>query len=492
MQIRADNNRWIALGLHLTARGVVLPKPYDPPYSAHSFVVPWAWYDAYYKQMHAGHGFLVRATALRSDLPTLRFLMEKVYAGYVPAEQRGWNWDAWFGSWDHQLARLKDARLDLHDAFAPWGKLESFQLDNHSGVASLKDYVSGSSSALLWTAPREPCMSLKMRGGASYKLQRTDAGQQPHAVDEWTGRSLRPAWYISHPTREGVAASIRCGPANIALTPISDTLTQQRENVVFLAAKPSYETLADGIAYIRMPTFIDTNDAALVNLLRQVKGVGKERVVIFDLRGNEGGNAPLGVLNYWFSKQQIDRAVSAETRYSSDSCFANALYFNLEEQLAAGLPFPAPPQQRQMLQSMLDAIDSPSGNDCTVKRQVTPGTGNLQSHHFEVHPRSRGARVIALVDNGCGSDCEFMAQMVAELPNGVLAGTSTYGVMGFTQPGYFVLPHSRVPFRLALSRTDGYGDGRSVDGYGISVDVVLPNVDSVTKNSLLALARALE
>jgi hypothetical protein len=85
-----------------------------------------------------------------------------------------------------------------------------------------------------------------------------------------------------------------------------------------------------------------------------------------------------------------------------------------------------------------------------------------------------------------------MTAVLAQLPNTVIAGTSTYGVMGFTQPGYFVLPNSRVPFRLALSRTDAYGDGRSVDGYGITVDVLLPTVQSRSRASLLALARALE
>jgi hypothetical protein len=63
--------------------------------------------------------------------------------------------------------------------------------------------------------------------------------------------------------------------------------------------------------------------------------------------------------------------------------------------------------------------------------------------------------------------------------------------MGFTQPGYFVLPHSRVPFRIALSRTDAYGDGRSVDGYGIAVDILLPTARSQAKPALLALAKLL-
>jgi len=135
--------------------------------------------------------------------------------------------------------------------------------------------------------------------------------------------------------------------------------------------------------------------------------------------------------------------------------------------------------------------DSPAGNDCTIKPSVVRGRGSLREHQFNA-PQSRvKTRIIALVDNGCGSDCEYMTQVIAGLPGTVIAGTSTYGVMGFTQPGYFVLPHCRVPFRLALSRTDEYGDGRSVDGYGITVDILLPDAASQTRASLLGLARRL-
>jgi C-terminal processing protease CtpA/Prc len=116
----------------------------------------------------------------------------------------------------------------------------------------------------------------------------------------------------------------------------------------------------------------------------------------------------------------------------------------------------------------------------------------MRDHQFTVHPQQADqTRIVALVDSGCGSDCEYMTYVLGGLPDTVIAGTSTYGVMGFTQPGYFVLPHSRVPFRIALSRTDAYGDQRSVDGYGITVDVLLPTAQSQSRQSLAALAALL-
>jgi len=490
-QIDADNARWAALGVQVPATGIVSRRPYAPPYSGHSFVVPWAWYDDYYKAVHANGDFPIRASDLRADLPTLRFLMERVYAGYALAATRGWDWNSWFTGWDHDLASRGDQRINLHDAFAPWGKLEQFQLDNHSGVVLLQDYVSGSVSAVLTTDPKGACTSLRTHDG-NFPLSAGDAGQQPHHVQMWDGSRLHAAWYLSYPKRDGAAASVVCAGSRIVLGPTASVATRSnRENVLFLSSKPAYEQWAKGTAYIRMPTFIDANDNALETLLSNTPGIGKERVAIFDLRGNEGGNAPLQILQYWFPKQEIDKAFR-QKRSSSDSGFADALYFNLEEQLAAGLPSPAPPSQRRILQAFVNAIDSPAANDCAVKPQLTDTHPDLQSRRFNLRASGKRTRIIALVDNGCGSDCEAMTALLANLPDTVIAGTSTYGVMGFSQPGYFVLPNSRVPFRLALTLADAYGDGRSIDGYGISVDVLLPDTRSMSRASLLALAQALQ
>ena len=76
--------------------------------------------------------------------------------------------------------------------------------------------------------------------------------------------------------------------------------------------------------------------------------------------------------------------------------------------------------------------------------------------------------------------------VISRLENGLLVGTNTYGVMQFVQPGYFVLPNSRITGRIALGTLDAYGDGRSVDGYGMGVDILLTteaehSVDGITE-----------
>lgn len=485
-QIDAVNARWKSFGVTLPPGGIILAHPYAPPYSNRSFVVPFAWYAPYYAANKKHREYPVSAAALRADLPVLRFLMEKTYAGYAPAADRGWNWNAWFTRWSASLARLGTKRIPLTRAFAPWGAYERFQLDNHSGVPGLMQFVSGSRSAQLASPPRAACARLQTSEG-TFALRAGDAGQQPHKVLTWSGSSLTPAWYLSYPRRDGTARALRCGAERIALNPLPDGMHDA--GALHLSEKPSYTDLGDGIALIRMPTFSDANDVALSDVLSKAPGIGRERAVIFDLRGNGGGNAPTDLLNTWFAQSNIENAADL-TQSGTQSCFRTALFFGLQQQLAHGLKA-GETQYSQAMQAIADTLKGPS--NCAVIPNDHQGTGSLRDHDFTVKPQHpQQTRVIALVDNGCGSDCEYLVSILAQLPDTVIAGSSTYGVMGFTQPGYFVLPNSRVPFRLALSRTDAYGDGRSVDGYGISVDVLLPTIASQNRTSLLALAKALE
>ncbi len=315
------------------------------------------------------------------------------------------------------------------------------------------------------------------------KLDPHDAGQQPHAVQAWDGSRLTPAWYISYPKRLGTAASLRCSESTIALTPAAQ--------VAAPSPKPVYRSLGGGIAYLRLPTFTDANNEALRATLSKVSQLGKERLVIFDLRGNDGGNAPSDILANWFAESAIEQA-AAIAQTETDSCFTTALSFSLQQQLTADLKPPVSSGLQQALQQLVDALTVPGASDCAVHAANKTSDRSMADHRFSVHASDQGqTRVVALVDGACASDCEFMTYILGGLPDTIIAGTSTYGVIGYTQPGYFVLPHSRVPFRLALSRSDAYGDGRSVDGYGLPVDVLLPTAQSQSQVSLQALARLL-
>lgn len=483
-QIDAENARWQSYGVTLPKGGLVLEQPYAAPYTNRSFIVPFAWYETFNKAVRANHDYPVRASDLRADLPTLRLLMEKAYAGYPTAAKRGWKWNAWFKAWDARLAREGDARLPLAKAFAPWGDLERFQFDGHSGIPGVPLFSSGSSSAVLAAAPGGTCTALRLSGGRTRALAANDAGQQPHAVQAWDGKKLSPAWYVSYPALIGTPTAIRCGGRDVAVTVVPASGN--------LPSAPSYEPLGDGIAYLRMPSFLEAGDEAIRKAISQANGLGKEQVVLLDLRGNGGGSAPLDLLTTWFAGGAVEDAATPPARVGTTSCFVTALQFNLSQQLLASVRPPVSAGLRQRIQEIVDTAGKTPPDACAVKPDVQQAQSAPQPHRFAVRRSgSDQTRIIAIVDDKCASDCEYMAVTLSHLPDTVIVGASTYGVMGFTQPGYFVLPHTRVPFRLAASRTDAYGDGRSVDGYGLSVDVLLPTAASQQRDSLLALAHAL-
>jgi hypothetical protein len=388
-----------------------------------------------------------------------------------------------FRDWDAQLARSGQKALALKTAFAPWERLQDAQLDNHSGVLGDDEYQSGSASAVLAQRPQQTCTMLQFAGGRAVKLAQHDAAQQPHAVQAWDGARLVPAWYMSYPRRIGTARTVLCGSSRIALTPIVPGTS--------LSQTPEYRVLEPGIAYVRLPAFTDAANDGLRNALSKAPQLGRERVVIFDLRGNGGGNAPSDVLANWFAESAIEQAGTV-AQSSTLSCFSVALSFNYQQQATAALKAPVSSGLQQALQQLVDALNGSATPNCSVQPQTRTSDRSLRDHRFTLQPQESGqTRVIALVDSGCSNECEYVTYVLAGLPNTVIAGENTFGIMGFAMPGSFVLPYSRVPFRLALGRTDPYGDGRSVDGYGIDVDILLSTARSLSLPSLGNLARLL-
>jgi Peptidase family S41 len=483
-EIAAENARWQAYGVTIPPGGIVLAQPYEAPYSNRSFVVPYAWFERFQKSVRTSHDFPVKASALRADLPTLQLLAQKTYAGYSRAAESGWKWTPWFKSWDAQLAREGDSMLPLSKAFAPWIALERAQYDSHSGVMDVPLVAGGSASAVLAARPPGACNALRMSDGRLRALAVKDAGQQPHAVQAWNGQALSAAWYVSYPRLGETAKSIRCGGREIALTAVAPASG--------VSGTPSYNALGNGIAYVRIPSFSDAADEALRKSLTNAPGLGKEQVVILDLRGNTGGIAPLDLLTTWFSGGAVEEAAAAPARISTRSCFDTALQFNANSLALAGIRQPVTPDVKQRIQNTLDSIATTPSDACTVRPDVAPAQGDAAPHRFSTtRSGTDQPRTIVLVDDKCSNDCEAVARLLSRLPDAVLAGESTFGNLGFAEPGYFVLPRSGVAFQLASSRIDPYGDQRSLEGYGFSIDVLLPTAASQNRDALLALARAL-
>jgi hypothetical protein len=185
------------------------------------------------------------------------------------------------------------------------------------------------------------------------------------------------------------------------------------------------------------------------------------------------------------------KAAMPPNRRQPKSCVYDALRWGYTQVTSQGLKPPLSAALLRSLQGALDGLFQPAPDGCPVTLEEVKAKWDYRQHRFPSQPPAGKPQLMLLVDNGCGSDCEFMTYALAAEPGSVIVGESTFGVGQFIQPGYFILPRTRMKFRIALGMSDMYGDGRSFDGYGLNVDVVLPGEESHKPESILKLAEAL-
>jgi hypothetical protein len=465
---RESEAAWLAsLGLKVPPGGPLLERPFDPPYTFRSFLAPTAWWREPFPRE-------ISAADLRADLPVLRAVMERAYGGWHSAEARGWQWRPWFDRWEQALAARGDAKLSPAEALAPLATLMEFQLDNHSGpVGAPVRFGSGSSTAVLASDPEGACAAVRTADNRETPLNALDRAQLPKKARIIEGADLegadlreRSGYYIAYPSRRGRATAVYCGAKWIAARVIDTPDSGLEES-------PAYRALADGIGYLRLPTFSKQNGERLRALLPGLpETAGHEKVLIVDLRGNDGGDAPIEAIARWVDLQSVRPAFKFE-RHQPKSCLYDALRWGYTQVTTQNLKPPISEALRRSLQAQLDGLFAPSPEGCPARMEDERSPWNYTKHRYPSEPAPGKPRILVLVDNFCGSDCEYLTYVLAANPGSVIAGQNTFGVGQFIQPGYFILPHSRVKFRIALGMSDNYGDGRSFDGYGLDVDVVL-------------------
>jgi hypothetical protein len=487
-----------SLGADLSKGNPVLERPWDPPYTRRSFVVPQAWFLTRPPDS-------VSADALRADLPILASVMERAYGGWDVAKKRGWSWDRWFADWSAMLRRQSGRSLALADAFAPMKQLMAFQLDNHTTIPLRgARFGSGSQSIVIDGSPAAQCTEFMTVSGAHVTLDVNDPSQRPRRAKRWvaSASTLEPVTYISLPANRGTPTSIHCGDRWISATtawPSGDVASLTPAEGAARAAvirsftgasldEPNFAIIEPTIAYLRLPTFNERNGALIEQRVASwPKPTGNERVLIVDLRANDGGNSNIALrpLVGWVDMRRAQRAQATHRREGA-SCLYHALRWGYT---TASTP-PVSASMTQRLQNSIDELFQPSAAGCPSEFKDSNSDWDFRQHAMQPPGKVDGhLRVLALVDNGCGSDCEYMTLQLSSLPETVIVGSNTFGVAQFIQPGYSVLPHTRLPFRVALGMSDGYGDNRSFDGYGYDVDILLTTQEDQSRQNILALAR---
>jgi C-terminal processing protease CtpA/Prc len=483
-----ETERLEKLGLKVPPGGVVLEKPYAAPFVRRSFVVPAGWLPRQPSRV-------VYAPALRADLDALEAVMRRAYGGYERAAKRGWDWDAWFADWRRQLDAEGPRWLPLKEAFEPVRRLQRFQLDNHTTIPLSARFGSGSRVYRLGEAPKGKCDAARDKGGRAVALDAKDAAQQPRATDRFDGADLSPSHWIAAPALRGELASIHCGAAWIPLAAVpqpgwKERLAAVSELVGQAEDGPALKHVGDDVAVLRLPTFSKQNGEIIARERdRWDRPNGHEKALVVDLRGNDGGDAAFGALTGWIAPDDLGRIQKFERRVGA-SCLYPALRWGYASLSSYNLAPPLPDELAKGLSGEIQHLFDKDDPACPARFKV-----ERDPHPYGAprgKPRQGKPRVVVLVDGGCGSDCEYMTWALARLPEAVVVGLNTFGVAEYIQPGYSVLPNTRLPFRVALGTAPVYGDGRSVDGYGLDVDVLVDGADAWTKESILKLVGKLD
>lgn len=461
-----------------------LEDPFAAPFTRRSLVVPTAWY----RQAELR---TLRADLFREDIKLLHAVMETAYGGWDAAKRRGWNWDAFFAAWDATLAAKADAALPLAEAFAPWRKFMEVQLDNHSGPVFASDEEVG--HAVSWTAllaqePAGSCSEFHNAKGTLYPMDPSDPAQQPKKREDIGGK---PVYYVVTPGTKGPVVSVHCGGAWIAAQPAWMPEEKERyANIRKLARTekdvPTFRSISPRIGYIRFPSFSKPDVELTLEMEKSLKGrPHHEELLIVDLRANDGGDMRLEALRNWTRLRPLK-----DKRRTGASCLYPPLRWGYTQISSSGLKPPISDGRRKGLQKGLNELFHDDAPGCPAKFSEQAANWSYTEHRYPSRPAGK-TRLLALVDDFCGSDCEGAVEWIAAIPGSVIAGVNTVGVAQFIQPGYFVLPNTRLPFRLALGTADGYGDGRSFDGYGFDVDIVLATQKDQSPESIVALAERL-
>jgi hypothetical protein len=476
--------RWLAsLGLKAPAQPWPLENPFTAPFTRRSLVVPTAWYR--------NRPQTLRADLFRADVQLLRRVMETAYAGWDIAKTHGWNWDQFFDDWDVALAESGTRDLSLNDAFAPWRKFMQVQLDNHSGPTVGNFATVGhafSWTALLAKEPEGVCNEVRNAKEATFPIDTRDPAQQPKKAEDRTGKAVQ---YIVTPHSKGPVKAVHCGTEWIRAE--AAWMPEEEGRYAHIRAMagtekdvPVFRSISPRIGYIRYPSFSKPAVELTIQMERTLWArVHSEEILIVDLRGNGGGDMRIEALLGWSKFGDAE----GKTRLGA-SCLYPALRWGYSQISALGLTPPISDSRVKSLQAGLDALTRQDAPGCPAKYVEKPATWNYVEHHY---PSALGGktRLLALVDDFCGSDCEGAVEAIAAVPGSVVAGVNTFGVAQYIQPGYFVLPNTRLPFRIALGTADHYGDGRSFDGYGFDVDIVLPSKDDQSPENIVKLAERL-
>lgn len=243
------------------------------------------------------------------------------------------------------------------------------------------------------------------------------------------------------------------------------------------------------LTVLAIPEFLPGADSSWSGFLKEVQDLkAAKHAFVLDLRGNLGGD---------------DRMAQAMARVlyglTDAEPVPTPLESRLSKQTAEAFALRANAWAVEILQSRFDGQTQDKALQLRLnERRKTLGwmakakTGNYPpiSIYEYSQPELSGkevfqAPVYVLIDRGCASTCELMLQYLEALPQRILVGEHTMGVVVYGEVGQLVLPASKTIVTLATTSAR-YRDDRAIEKQGyVPAIQVAPGDDAL--DSVLAL-----
>lgn len=227
---------------------------------------------------------------------------------------------------------------------------------------------------------------------------------------------------------------------------------------------------ADGILAVRINGFPPGGSAGQARVLAALRTDPPPTAVLFDLRGNGGGDDTFA----WLVAAALrtkDIPMAEVGGWDRMSPYAYASTFNYltiaeypAEQVAA-----ARADFDRLVASGRTLADAPTKHDDTLSVQADEGGLEPRAHALDVP-------IVVLVDKGCASSCESFVDLLDDLPNVQVLGMPTAGAIAFGNVGMMVLPHSHIRVSTGWRHFVRAQHVEAI-GYAPDVHVVAPNPD---------------
>jgi hypothetical protein len=398
--------------------------------------------------------------ALLADLPFLRRLMEKVYAGYPDLLQHpDFDPDAFFRGWE---AHVRETGSGTHVPFGtavvqPLAALHRVVSDSHFYVGS--ELASGGDE---WSTYYE--FQTPLPAGAV--AEQCTLSATPHARPS----TLRTAPLLGRDGRLTAVLTVSAAGSSAALT------LQRGDAELVLTRRPAvprttwqppvpaydWHVVAD-TTVITLRTF--GGNAAVREQLRQLASDYAEHArqprIVFDLRGNGGGS--LEYVDQW-----IGRARHGTWRTYPRLEVVGALWpcsawnWVVEQQIREGrADTTAARTERDRLREAWDTRRPPHTSTLDAGFRE-----NLASAPYD-------GRVYVLVDRYSGSSGELAAVQLKRALGATVLGERTAGAMQYAQVRRLVLPHTGLVCQVPTKR---FFFDEEVERVGWPVDVYLEDV----------------